>query len=178
MKYLVASDIHGSSYYAKKLLEKIKNESIDKIILLGDIYYHGPRNPLPYEYNPKLVSELLNQISDKIIAVKGNCDSEVDQMVSDFKIENHFEKEIFGKKFFFTHGHIYNKDSLPLNDFDFLVYGHFHTGFILEKDNKIFVNPGSTTLPKEKTENSYLVIDEKEKTLKIKNFDDKILYQM
>lgn len=178
MKYLVASDIHGSSYYAKKLVKIIEKENIDKIILLGDIYYHGPRNPFPYEYNPKVVCELLNNLKDKIFAVKGNCDSEVDQMISQFEIKDYLTLNILEKKFYFTHGHKYNKDNLPNEDFDILVYGHFHTHFIKNLDGKTFINPGSTSLPKEKTENSFMIIDENENSIKIKNFDNKILCKM
>ena len=178
MKYLVASDIHGSSYYANKLIEIIDKENIDKLILLGDIYYHGPRNPLPYKYDPKMVSELLNNIKDKVLAVKGNCDSEVDQMISKFEIKDNLLVNILDKKFYFTHGHKHNKDNLPCEDFDVLVYGHFHVNFIENINGKTFINPGSTSLPKEKTENSFMIIDETTKSIKIKNFDGKILCQM
>ena len=85
MRYLVASDVHGSSFYANKLIEKFLEEKCDKLILLGDLYYHGPRNDLPYEYAPKDVIKLFNSYKDKIIAIKGNCDAEVDEMVSEFK---------------------------------------------------------------------------------------------
>ena len=159
MKYLVVSDIHGSRYYAEKLENIIKTEKPDKIILLGDLYYHGPRNPLPKEYEPKKVAEILNSYKDKILAVRGNCDAEVDQMISEFKLEENLILEISGKKFFFTHGHKYNIDNLPEEKIDALVYGHFHTGFIKEKEGIIFVNAGSITLPKNNTKNSYLLID-------------------
>ena len=159
MKYLVVSDIHGSLYYANKILELMKNESIDKLILLGDLYYHGPRNPLPKEYNPMKVCELLNSFSDKLICIKGNCDAEVDEMISNFKFNELYKLDINNKKFIFTHGHKYNIDNKPEN-FDILVYGHFHTGFIKEEDNKIFVNAGSMSLPKNNTKNSYLIIDD------------------
>ena len=149
MKYLVVSDIHGSRYYAQKLEKIIEKESPDKIILLGDLYYHGPRNPLPKDYEPKTVAEILNKYKDRILAVRGNCDAEVDQMISEFKIEENIKLEINGMKFFFTHGHRYNMNFWPNEEFDVLMYGHFHT----------FVSPGSITCPKNNTKNSYLMID-------------------
>ncbi len=159
MKYLVVSDIHGSGFYARKLEEIIDKENPNKIILLGDLYYHGPRNPLTQEYAPKEVAALLNSQKDKTLAVRGNCDAEVDQMISEFKIEENITLDINGKKFFFTHGHKYNIDIWPEEEFDVMVYGHFHTGFIKEKEGKIFVNSGSISLPKNNTKNSYLIID-------------------
>lgn len=161
MKIIVISDIHGSNFYMNKMKERIEKEKPDKIILLGDLYYHGPRNPLTEEYNPKEVANTLNSLKDKIIAVRGNCDAEVDQMISEFKIqENYISLNLNGKKFIFTHGHKFNIDNLPNEDFDVLVYGHFHTGFIKEKDGKVFVNSGSISLPKNNTKNSYLIIDD------------------
>ena len=129
MKYLVASDIHGSWYFTQILLEIIKKENPDKVILLGDLYYHGPRNGLSMEYDPMKVAKAFNEIKDKLEVIKGNCDAEVDEMISEFKFQNYIRKEIGGKRFFFTHGHHYNIDNLPDN-VDVLVYGHFHTGYI------------------------------------------------
>ena len=166
MKYLVVSDIHGSGFYARKLKDIINKENPDKIVLLGDLYYHGPRNPLTQEYAPKEVAEILNSHKDKILAVKGNCDAEVDQMISEFNLEENIKLEMCGKKFYFTHGHKYNIDIWPEEEFDVMVYGHFHTGFIKEKDGKIFVNAGSISLPKNDTKNSYLIIDESKIVLK------------
>ena len=165
MKYLVVSDIHGSSYYANKINEMYTEEKPDKIILLGDLYYHGPRNPLPKEYNPIEVSKIFNNLKDKILCIKGNCDAEVDEMISEFKFEESIILDLNGTKFFFTHGHKYNIDNIP-EGIDVLVYGHFHTGFIKEKDGVICVNSGSITLPKENTKNSYLIINGKEIILK------------
>ena len=161
MKYLVVSDIHGSSFYANKIREIFDKEKLDNLILLGDLYYHGPRNPLTREYDPMEVSNIFNSIKDKILCVRGNCDAEVDQMISEFEIQDSVELNINNKKFFFTHGHKYNIDNIP-EGVDVLIYGHFHTGFIKEKDGVIVVNAGSISLPKENTANSYLVIDDKE----------------
>ena len=177
MKYLVISDIHGSNYYAKKIEEIYNKENPDKIILLGDLYYHGPRNPLTEEYNPMEVSNLLNSLKDKILCTRGNCDADVDEMISEFDFNDNIELDINGKKFFFTHGHKFNIDNIPDN-IDILVYGHFHTGFIKEKEGVICVNSGSISLPKNGTKNSYLIIDDNEIILKDveTNIIDKKLY--
>lgn len=173
MKYLIASDIHGSGFYAKKVLEMAQIEKADKIILLGDIYNHGPRNQLPKDYNPIEVSKLLNDIKDQLIVIKGNCDSEVDTMISDFDFINQLVLVVEDKTIFLTHGHVYNIDNLPKTNYNALVYGHFHTGFIKEKDGIICVNAGSTSLPKNDTPNSYLVLDGKE--ILLKDFDGKVI---
>ena len=173
MKLLVISDIHGSNYYAEKIKEIYEKENPDKFILLGDLYYHGPRNPLTEKYNPSNVAKILNSLKDNIKCTKGNCDAEVDQMISEFPLEEQIIMEINNKKIFFTHGHKYNMDKWPKEEFDILVYGHFHTGFIKEMYGKIFANCGSISLPKDNTEHSYLVIDENE--IILKNVDGKII---
>ena len=167
MKYMIASDIHGSVYYTEKLLEIFKSEKADKLILLGDIYYHGPRNPLTENYYPFGVSTLLNGVKDKLIVIKGNCDSDVDQMVSEFKFHKHKTLKINGKTLFITHGDKYNADNRPKSQYDILCYGHFHTGFI-EVADKIICNPGSVSLPKNDT-CGYLIIENH--TLSLKNLD-------
>lgn len=171
MKYLVASDIHGSLYYTNKLLERISEEKPDKIILLGDLYYHGPRNPLPFGYEPMEVAKVLNQMKDKLIVLRGNCDAVVDEWISEFQFYDYYDIEINKLKFRFTHGHIQNKDKFPEN-IDVLVYGHFHTGFIEKVNNKLCINAGSITLPKNNTSRSYLVIDE---TVKLYNLDGSLI---
>ena len=118
MKVLVVSDIHGSGYYADKLKEIIKREKPEKIVVLGDLYYHGPRNPLTEEYDPKKVAKVLNSVKDKLEVVRGNCDAEVDQMISEFEIKENILEKINGKNIFFTHGHKSNIDNLPPEDFD------------------------------------------------------------
>lgn len=165
MKYLVVSDIHGSGYYAEKIEEIVKKENPDKIILLGDLYYHGPRNRLTDGYNPMEVSKILNKYKDIILCARGNCDAEVDEMISEFKFEDSIQLTIGEKRFFFTHGHKYNIDNIPQN-IDVLVYGHFHTGYIKEKDGVLCVNAGSISLPKNDTPHSYLIIDDKQIILK------------
>ena len=171
MKVLLISDIHGSSYYAKKIEEIVNREEPDKIIVLGDLYYHGPRNPLTQEYNPLEVAKILNSLKDRLEVIKGNCDAEVDEMISEFQFNKNLLEEINGKKIFFTHGHIYNIDNLAKEDFDIMCYGHFHTHFIKQEQGKIFVNPGSISLPKENTKHSYAVITENK--IEIKDIEGK-----
>lgn len=165
MKYIVFSDIHGSLFYMRKMMDIINKEEVDRVILLGDLYYHGPRNELPLEYNPKEVANLLNSIKDKIYCVKGNCDAEVDEMISEFKFNNHLKMIKNNKTIMFTHGHKYNIDN-PVLDVDVLIYGHYHTGFIKKVNNIIYVNVGSVSLPKNNTLNSYLIVDDNKIYLK------------
>ena len=166
MKYIIASDIHGSAYYAEKLLNILQSEKADKLVLLGDIYNHGPRNALPKDYSPMKVSQLLNSIVDKLIVIKGNCDSQVDTLISDFSFIDEMIITSLDKSVYLTHGHIYNKDNLPKVKVDALVYGHFHTGFIQKIDGLTVANAGSISLPKNQTPHSYLVLSNDELILK------------
>lgn len=175
MKALVISDIHGSSYYARKIEEIVERENPEKIILLGDLYYHGPRNELSQEYAPMEVAKILNSLKDKLMVVRGNCDAEVDEMISEFKFEEHILTNINGKNIYFTHGHKYNIENIPYEDFDILIYGHIHQGFIQEKEGYLFANPGSISLPKGGTEHSYLILEENQITLK--DVDGRILQE-
>ncbi len=166
MKLLVVSDIHGSAYYAEKIPEIFEKEKADKIIVLGDLYYHGPRNPLTKDYSPMKVAEILNSLKDRLDVIKGNCDAEVDEMISEFKFKEHLLLDVNNLKVYFTHGHKNNMDNLPDEQIDMMVYGHFHTGFIVKKDGIIFANPGSISLPKDNTKNSYLILDKESIVLK------------
>lgn len=166
MKYLIASDIHGSLYYTNILKSLIEKENPNKIILLGDLYYHGPRNPFPQDYDPKGVCEYLNSIKSKLIVIKGNCDAEVDEMISNFKFKKSYTLVHNGKTIFFTHGHKYNIDNFPETDFDIMIYGHTHKGFIEYKNGKIIANPGSLPLPKEGSDRSYMIIENNRIVLK------------
>lgn len=166
MKLLVVSDIHGSAYYAEKIPEIFEKEKADKIIVLGDLYYHGPRNPLTKDYSPMKVAEILNSLKDRLEVIKGNCDAEVDEMISEFKFKEHLLLDVNNMKVYFTHGHKNNMDNLPDEQIDMMVYGHFHTGFIVKKDGIIFANPGSISLPKDNTKNSYLILDKESIVLK------------
>lgn len=168
MKLMFVSDIHGSYYYAKKVIEKYREEEADNMIILGDILYHGPRNSLPKEYNPKKVIELLNQLKEKIICVRGNCDAEVDQMVLEFPIMSDYNI-IFhnNKRIFATHGHLFNEDNMPpLGEGDILIHGHTHLPVAKEIDNRYILNPGSISLPKEDNPNSYGVIEDEQFIIK------------
>lgn len=173
MKYLIASDLHGSFYYAKKILEIFESEKADKLIFLGDIYNHGPRNALPKEYSPMEVATLLNSVKEKMIVVKGNCDSEVDTMISEFDFIESACLDILGKTVFLTHGHVYNKDKMPKTRYDAIIYGHFHTGFIEKLNGVTVANCGSLSLPKNNTPNSYIVIENGE--IILKNIDGTII---
>lgn len=158
MKLLIASDIHGSAYWTRRLLQVAQEEQADQIALLGDIFYHGPRNPLPEEYATLQVAELLDSVKSKLIVVKGNCDSEVDAMIAPFQFVDIAQIYADGVKITLTHGHVFNKDSMPKNAGDILLYGHFHTGFIIRQDGMLIANPGSVSLPKD-GRHSYIVIE-------------------
>lgn len=171
MKILLASDIHGSKSAIDKVLERAGKENCDKIALLGDLYYHGPRNPLPENYAPMEVAKTLNEIKEKLIVIKGNCDAEVDEMISDFPFEKSVVLTVGDKKIYLTHGHVYNEDNIP-DGCDVLVYGHFHVGFIKEKDGVIVANPGSCALPKDGF-CGYLLLTEDR--LCLKDFDGNVV---
>lgn len=178
MKLLIISDIHGSLYYAKKAITAYETENANYIVILGDELYHGPRNPLPQEYNPKEVALLLNKYKDKIIAIKGNCDSEVDEMVLDFPIMAAYSTILYNsRRLFLSHGHIYNESNLPkLNDGDIFMYGHTHIPVAKKQENIYIFNPGSISLPKENNPNTYGVL--RDNTLLIKEFDGKIFKEL
>lgn len=162
MKIFFISDIHGSLYYLEKALEIYKEEGANFIVLLGDALYHGPRNPLPEQYNPQAVANLLNQYKDKIIAIRGNCDSEVDQMLIEYPMMSDYSIILYNnRRLFLTHGHIFNEANLPnLSENDVLVHGHTHVP-VAKKHDKIYIlNPGSTTLPKENNPNSYAILED------------------
>ena len=150
MKYVIASDIHGSADWCEKLLNVFQTEKADKLILLGDILYHGPRNDFPDGYCPKNVFAMLNAIKDKILCIRGNCDSEVDQMVLEFPCLADYALVDGGVcTLFATHGHLYNKETPPLlKDTDVLLNGHFHTPEFLRMQTGYYANCGSVALPK------------------------------
>ena len=165
MKIFVASDIHGSSHFMKKFLKLIEAEQPDQIILLGDIYYHGPRNKFPKGYSPKKVAEILNNNRHKLVCVKGNCDAEVDQMISFFEIQDSYETTISDKTFLFVHGHNLNTEDMPKKDFTF--GGHTHVPTIIDFNGRtVYVNPGSLGLPKGAYKSSYAVIEDHLITIK------------
>ncbi len=163
MKILVASDIHGSIGCATKIVDKYFEIGADKLLILGDILYHGPRNDLPEDYAPKKVIELLNANKEIIMAVRGNCDAEVDQMVLDFPIMADYIYLVSGdKNIFATHGHHYNPECPPkmLKKGDILLTGHTHVACDVMYDNFRYMNPGSPSIPKNGTKPSYIVIED------------------
>lgn len=173
MKWLIASDIHGSAYYCEKLIEAFKRENADKMLILGDVLYHGPRNDLPKEYAPKKVIEILNDMKDKIMCVRGNCDTEVDQMVLKFPVLADYGIITVGNRMIYaTHGHKYGPENLPpLQNGDVLLFGHIHVPKCYEEEGILILNPGSVSIPKENSEHSYMVLDGN--TLYWKNLEGK-----
>lgn len=181
---MIASDIHGSGYWCGKLLEKFKESGAEKLVLLGDLLYHGPRNDLPEGYAPKEVFAMLNGMRDKILAVRGNCDAEVDQMVLEFPIMADFAfLSLHGCRIFATHGHVYNDQEpgrMPLlTEGDALLFGHIHLPVAEKKTdpkrgiNYTLLNPGSVSLPKDGNPNSYAILSEK--TFTILDFSGNVL---
>ena len=178
MKLLICSDIHGDLDSCERMLAAFEREGADKIVLLGDILYHGPRNDLPATYAPKKVIELLNLMKSKIIAVRGNCDAEVDQMVLEFPIMADYAKiEIDGLSIFVTHGHHHNTTTPPpLEKGEIMLHGHTHILKFEEfGDGNFYINPGSVALPKEGNPRSYAVYESR--TFTIKELDGKIIIQ-
>jgi len=161
MKLFFISDIHGSYYYIRKALEAFRREEAEYIVILGDELYHGASNPLPLEYNPQETAKALNELAGQIIAIRGNCDSEVDQMVLDFPMMSDYASILHnGRRLFLTHGHLYNNNHLPkLQENDILFYGHTHIPKLEKKDGIYVINPGSITFPKENTPNTYGVLE-------------------
>lgn len=161
MKYVIASDIHGSAYFAKKLLECFDRENADRLVLLGDILYHGPRNDLPEGYAPKEVIALLNARKNSLLCVRGNCDTEVDQMVLEFPIlADYAVIELGNRLIFATHGHNFNENSLPpMRDGDILLHGHTHVPKCVDHGNYIYMNPGSVSIPKENSHHGYMTLE-------------------
>ena len=169
MKIFVASDIHGSAYYAKRTLEAFEREKADKLLLLGDILYHGPRNDLPKDYAPKEVIALLSPLKDKILCVRGNCDTEVDQMVLPFPILADYCLLSLGETTVFaTHGHRFNLQNLPpLSKGEVLLHGHTHVSVCMETEDVRYWNPGSVSIPKENTPSGYMIIEDGHPTWKM-----------
>ena len=165
MKYFVASDIHGYPGYCEKILAAYDKEQADRLVLLGDILYFGPRNPLHPDYDPKGVIALLNERKDELLCVRGNCDSDVDQMVLDFPIMADYAVLSLGKRLvYMTHGHVWNPSHLPpMKKGDILLTGHTHVVACEElPEGILYLNPGSPSYPKQDTHRGYLILtDEK-----------------
>lgn len=178
MKLMFASDIHGSAYYCRKMLEAYQAEEAGRLILLGDILYHGPRNDLPKEYAPKEVIAMLNPMKNEICAVRGNCEAEVDQMVLDFPVMADYALILYGERHIYaTHGHIYNENNLPpLKNGDILIHGHTHVLKAEKREDYTLLNPGSVSIPKEGNPPSYAILEDGLFT--IKGFDGTIIKEL
>ena len=176
MKLLIASDIHGDLESCELMLRAYREEKCDKLLLLGDILYHGPRNDLPKTYNPKAVISLLNEVREEIIAVRGNCDTEVDQMVLSLPIlADYAYLELDGLFVLATHGHRFNTASLPpMKKGEILLHGHTHVLKCEEfGDENCYLNPGSVSLPKEGNPRTYMIYENR--TFTVKDFDGAIV---
>ena len=161
-KFFFASDLHGDLSVTEAILARYEAEGAERLILLGDLLYHGPRNDLPSNYAPKKVIERLNAYRDHILAVRGNCDTEVDQMVLTFPIlADYALLHVDGFSMFLTHGHHFSIDAPPaLREGDCLVGGHTHiAGFTPFGNKNLYINPGSPSIPKENTAPSYLIYE-------------------
>ena len=168
MKLFIASDLHGSAYYCRQLLRAYEEEKAKRMVLLGDLLYHGPRNDLPREYAPMEVIAMLNERKQEIYSVRGNCEAEVDQMVLEFPVLADYMLLFSGKKVIYaTHGHIYNEKKLPpMKEGDALLHGHTHVLRCEKKDGIWILNPGSVAIPKEGNPPTYAVLNKGVFTIK------------
>lgn len=174
MVMMAASDIHGSAFYCGKMLEAYKKEGAERLLLLGDLLYHGPRNDLPREYDPRKVIAMLNPFKNEICAVRGNCDTEVDQMVLEFPILADYSLIFWEKKrIYATHGHVYNEEHLPpLVKGDVLLHGHTHLYCAKETEGHLILNPGSVSIPKGGNPPTYGII--KDGVFYVKDFEGNV----
>lgn len=179
MRYFIISDIHGSPVYLKQALERFQLGKYDYLVILGDILYHGPRNNIPEGYDPQEVVRLLNPLSHQIIACRGNCEAEVDQMLLDFPCLGDYHLIVEGNiSFFMTHGHLYTADRFPMGPGAYRVFlsGHTHLWKLEQQENLILCNPGSITLPKENRPHTYATYEDR--TLRIIDFDGQVLSEL
>ena len=162
MKWLIASDLHGSAYWTRRLLDAYRAEGAGRLLLLGDLLYHGPRNDLPREYAPKEVIALLSPLADRIFCVRGNCEAEVDQMVLPFPVMADYALlEQSGHLIFATHGHRYDLAAPPkLQPGDVLLHGHTHVPACVETGTFSYLNPGSVSIPKEDSPHSCMTLED------------------
>lgn len=177
MKLMIASDIHGSAYFCRQLLEAFQREQADRLLLLGDILYHGPRNDLPRDYAPKEVLAMLNGMKERIFCVRGNCDTEVDQMVLEFPIlADYCILPVGDRLIYATHGHNNNLQKLPpLQPGDILLHGHTHIpAWERFGDHNLYLNPGSVSIPKMDSAHSYMTLENR--TLQWKSLDGSVYH--
>lgn len=178
MKYMFASDIHGSAYYCRRLLEEYQKSGAERLILLGDLLYHGPRNDLPKEYAPKEVIAMLNGMKQEIYTVRGNCEAEVDQMVLEFPVLADYAVLVLnGLTFFATHGHVFNQEHMPpLKKGDILVHGHTHLLKAEQFGDNYILNPGSASIPKGGNPSTYAILEEQ--TFRILDFEGNVVKEI
>ena len=162
MKWLIASDIHGSAHYCRRVTECFEREGAERMLLLGDLLYHGPRNDLPRDYAPREVAAQLNAMADRVLGVRGNCDAEIDQAVLTFPIMADYALLCEGgRTVFATHGHLYNPDCLPpLRAGEILLQGHTHVPLCTEREGVVCLNPGSAAIPKEGSPHSCMTLED------------------
>ena len=179
MKFLIASDIHGSAAWCRRLMDALDAEQPDRLLLLGDILYHGPRNDLPEGYAPKEVIAMLNPLASSIIAVRGNCEAEVDQMVLEFPVlADYALLALENKTVFLTHGHVFNENHLPpLKDGDILLHGHTHVPCRHLHETYAYLNPGSVSIPKEDSWHGYMTLEGGEFVWKTLEGEEKMTYR-
>lgn len=178
MRYMIASDIHGSAYYCEKMVEAYRREGADRLILLGDLLYHGPRNDLPRGYAPREVIEMLNAMKSEIFAVRGNCEAEVDQMVLAFPVLADYAVLDTGTRLLYlSHGRVYNEEHLPpLQKGDVFMYGHTHVLRAEKKGDYTFLNPGSVALPKEGNVPTYAILEDG--VFSVRDFEGNIIKEL
>ena len=161
VKIMIASDLHGSAFYCRKMLEALADEQAGLLLLLGDVLYHGPRNDLPRDYDPKAVISMLNGQKERLLCVRGNCDTEVDQMVLEFPILADYGVLMLGDRLLYaSHGHKYTPHNLPLAAGNLFVQGHTHVPLCKEHKGVLWLNPGSVAIPKENSHHSYMVYED------------------
>ena len=177
MKFMIASDLHGSAFFTKQLLSQFDDFGCDRLLLLGDLLYHGARNDLPGGYAPKEVIAMLTERSDRILCVRGNCDSEVDQMVMNFPIMAPYSQVILNDRvIFLTHGHSITPDNAPkLPKGSLFLSGHTHVPTFAEKEGVYYANPGSVSIPKNGSERGFLLLDSNTMTLSRIDLEGKLL---
>lgn len=175
MKIMIASDIHGSTYYAGEMLKRFAYEKAEKLVLLGDLYYTNFETYNEDENDEMTLHGMLNAYAEKILAIRGNCDSSMDEMISNFPFVEIEYMYIGDKKICFTHGNKYNITNPPPNFGDALIYGHLHEGFIIKEDGKVFANAGSVACPRHGSTNSYLIIEDDK--IELKDIDGNIIKQ-
>ena len=178
MKWMIASDLHGSYFYAQQMQQAFAREHADRLLLLGDLLYHGPRNDLPEGYAPKQVIPLLNSLKPYLLCVRGNCDAEVDQMVLEFPILADYAVLPVGDRLVYaTHGHVHNLNNLPpLAPGDILLHGHTHIpAWTAFGEGNLYFNPGSLSIPKEHSAHSYMTLEGR--TFQWKTLDGEVYHE-